>query len=131
MVISALTQEHAGPKFTSVHFGNMLGSSGSVFPKFNEQITSDGPVTVTRPEIVDHFMPAPEPVWLMLQGAPTSDSGHALLLDMCGPVKGEQLARDLVWLAGHTTEEFQTESMELRPGSSCMWGCRRSAGTRW
>lgn len=131
MVIGALGQEHAGPKFAAVHFGNVLGLSGSVITKFKEQIAGGGPVTVTRPEIVHYFMPTPEAVWLMLQAAPIGDSCHVLVLDMCGPVKNDDFARDWVWLAGHTTEELRAESMGLRPGRSCMWGCWRSAGTRW
>ena len=116
MVISALAQEHAGTRFMAVRFGNVLGSSGSVIPKFKEQIARGGPVTVTHPEIIRYFMTIPEAARLVLQAAAIGESGQVLVLDMGEPVKIADLARDLIRMAGHTTEEIRIEFTGLRAG---------------
>lgn len=116
MVISALAQEHAGTKFMAVRFGNVLGSSGSVIPKFKEQIAKGGPVTVTHPEIIRYFMTIPEAARLVLQAAAIGESGQVLVLDMGEPVRIVDLARDLIRMAGHTTDEIAIEFTGLRAG---------------
>ena len=116
MVISALAAEHAGTRFMAVRFGNVLGSSGSVIPKFKEQIAKGGPVTVTHPEIIRYFMTIPEAARLVLQAAAIGESGQVLVLDMGEPVKIVDLARDLIRMSGHTTDEIAIAFTGLRPG---------------
>ncbi len=116
MVVSALAAEHPGTRFMAVRFGNVLGSSGSVIPKFKEQIAKGGPVTVTHPDIIRYFMTIPEAARLVLQAAAIGESGQVLVLDMGEPVKIVDLARDLIRLAGHTVQEIPIVFSGLRPG---------------
>jgi len=116
MVISSLAAEHNGTRFMAVRFGNVLGSSGSVIPKFKEQIAKGGPVTVTHPDIIRYFMTIPEAARLVLQAAAIGESGQVLVLDMGEPVKIVDLARDLIRLSGHATDEIRIEFAGLRAG---------------
>ncbi len=116
MVVSSLAAQHPDTKFMAVRFGNVLGSSGSVIPKFKEQIAKGGPVTVTHPDIIRYFMTIPEAARLVLQAAAIGESGQVLVLDMGEPVRIVDLARDLIRLAGHTLEEIPIVFSGLRPG---------------
>ena len=115
MVCQAL-QPESGTRFEIVRFGNVLGSNGSVIPKFADQIARGGPVTVTHPEIIRYFMSIPEASQLVLQAAAMGRGGEIFVLDMGDPVKIVDLARDMIRLAGFTEDEVPIEFTGLRAG---------------
>ncbi len=105
-----------GHRYVSVRFGNVLGSSGSVVPIFQQQLESGEPLTITHPEMTRYFMTIPEAVWLILDAAAIGSSGDLLVLDMGEAVRIADLAQDLIRLAGRDPESVPIEYTGLRPG---------------
>jgi FlaA1/EpsC-like NDP-sugar epimerase len=115
MVCQAL-QAGSATRFEMVRFGNVLGSAGSVIPKFQEQIDRGGPVTVTHPEMVRYFMSIPEAAQLVLQAGCMGLGGEIFVMDMGEPVRIADLARDMIRLAEASEEEVRIVYTGLRPG---------------
>jgi FlaA1/EpsC-like NDP-sugar epimerase len=112
-----------GPKFSMVRFGNVLGSSGSVVPKFRQQIRDGGPITLTHPEVTRYFMTIPEAAQLVIQAGAMAKGGDVFVLDMGQPLKIKDLAYRMVELSGMTVkdEQYPEGDIEitvtgLRPG---------------
>ena len=112
-----------GTKFSMVRFGNVLGSSGSVVPKFRQQIRDGGPITLTHPEVTRYFMTIPEAAQLVIQAGAMAKGGDVFVLDMGQPVKIMDLARRMVELSGLTVKDEQHPDGDieiavtgLRPG---------------
>jgi len=137
MVLQALSREQAPrlwdgsqtvnqvnrTRFTMVRFGNVLGSSGSVIPRFREQIRRGGPVTVTHPNITRYFMTIPEAAQLVIQAGAMGKGGDVFVLDMGEPVTISELARNMIKLSGLTVRDRESPHGDiaitftgLRPG---------------
>ncbi len=123
MALQAIAATNPGTKFSMVRFGNVLGSSGSVVPKFRQQIRDGGPITLTHPEITRYFMNIPEASQLVIQAGAMAKGGDVFVLDMGQSVKIMDLARRMIELSGLTVKDEQNpggdieiEITGLRPG---------------
>ncbi len=123
MVLQALAATKPSAKFSMVRFGNVLGSSGSVVPKFRQQIRDGGPITLTHSEITRYFMTIPEAAQLVIQAGAMARGGDMFVLDMGQPVKIMDLARRMVELSGLTVKDGDNPEGDieiavtgLRPG---------------
>jgi len=104
-------------RFTTVRFGNVLGSNGSVIPLFKEQIANGGPVTITDRRVIRYFMTIPEATQLVLQAGSMGNGSEILVLDMGDPVRIIDLAEELIRLSGLTPyEDIDIVVSGLRPG---------------
>ena len=125
-VAEALVNDAArrtGNRYVSVRFGNVLGSSGSVVPIFQQQLENGEPLTVTHPAMTRYFMTIPEAVWLILDAAAIGESGSLLVLDMGEPVRIVDLAHDLIRLSGRDPDSVPIEFTGLAPARSCTRSC--------
>ena len=124
MILQSMNDiSHGRTVFSMVRFGNVLGSSGSVIPLFQEQLERGGPVTVTHAEMVRYFMTIPEAAQLVIQAGAMAKGGEVFVLDMGEPVKIIDLAKNMIRLAGrtlrnedHPTGEIEIQITGMRPG---------------
>jgi FlaA1/EpsC-like NDP-sugar epimerase len=122
MILQANAQSQKSTKISMVRFGNVLGSSGSVVPKFRHQIESGGPITLTHAEITRYFMTIPEATQLVMQAGAMGGNGEVFLLDMGEPVKILELAKRMVELSGlkvkdaNNQGDIEIKITGLRPG---------------
>lgn len=118
MYVQSLYQYHnTSTKFITTRFGNVLGSNGSVIPRFKKQIQAGGPVTVTHPDITRYFMTIPEACQLVLEAGSMGNGGEIFVFDMGSPVKIADLARKMIKLSGlEPDDDIKIEYSGLRPG---------------
>ena len=123
LVLQGLSQRCKTTAFCMVRFGNVLGSSGSVVPKFREQIKQGGPITLTHKEITRYFMTIPEAAQLVIQAGAMGDKGDVFVLDMGEPIKIYDLATQMIRLSGLTAKnqdnpegDIEIKITGLRPG---------------
>jgi FlaA1/EpsC-like NDP-sugar epimerase len=122
MILQAYANDQKATKISMVRFGNVLGSSGSVVPKFRQQIAAGGPITLTHAEITRYFMTIPEATQLVMQAGAMGGNGEVFLLDMGEPVKIIELAQRMIELSGLKVKDINNQGdieikiTGLRPG---------------
>ena len=109
-------QKDSETRFVIVRFGNVLGSAGSVIPKFRKQLAQGGPITVTHPEVSRYFMSIREAAQLVLQAGLMGRGAEIFVLDMGDPVRIVDLVRDMIRLTGFAEGDIRVEYTGLRPG---------------
>lgn len=115
MILQAkqVSEDNSETCFAIVRFGNVLGSSGSVIPKFEEQISRGGPITVTHPDVTRYFMTIPEAAQLVIQASAIARGGEVFLLDMGSPIKILDLAKKMIRLSGLAEKTPETKEGDI------------------
>jgi FlaA1/EpsC-like NDP-sugar epimerase len=113
LILQSLSKEQKYTKMCMVRFGNVLGSSGSVIPLFNEQIRKGGPITVTDIDIIRYFMTIPEAVELVIQAGAMGSEGDVFVLDMGEPIRINDLARKMIHLSGLTVKDAKNPQGDI------------------
>ncbi|HUI61722.1 MAG TPA: nucleoside-diphosphate sugar epimerase/dehydratase [Steroidobacteraceae bacterium] len=113
LVLQALQERTSTTRFCMVRFGNVLASSGSVVPLFQEQIRRGGPVTVTHPDVIRYFMTIPEAAQLVIQAGSMAKGGDVFVLDMGRPVRIDDLARRMINLMGLTVRDANSPDGDI------------------
>ncbi|MFC3420007.1 polysaccharide biosynthesis protein [Salinicoccus hispanicus] len=116
MIVQALDKGCKDTTLVAVRFGNVLGSRGSVVPKFKKQIQAGGPITVTDPRMTRYFMTIPEASRLVIQAGTIAEGGEVFVLDMGEPVKIVDLAKNMIRLCGFAEDDIGVEFVGIRPG---------------
>lgn len=123
LILQARAARKTSTRFAIVRFGNVLGSSGSVVPRFQRQIRSGGPVTLTHREVTRYFMTIPEAAQLVIQAGAMAEGGEVYVLDMGDPIRIYDLARTMVYLSGlsvrdeaHPNGDIEIREVGLRKG---------------
>ena len=123
LILQALAETKPEITFTMVRFGNVLGSSGSVVPKFRQQIKDGGPITLTHPDVTRYFMTIREAAQLVIQSGAMAEGGEVFVLDMGKPIKIKRLAEKMIMFAGLSVKDdtqkygqIEISVTGLRPG---------------
>ena len=123
LILQSFAENNSPTIFTMVRFGNVLASSGSVIPKFRQQIKYGGPVTVTDFRMTRYFMTIPEAAQLVMQAGAIANGGDVFLLDMGSPVKIVDLAKNMIELSGLQVKDeenpegdIEIQEIGMRPG---------------
>lgn len=116
MIVQSLNEEYPNTTLVAVRFGNVLGSRGSVIPKFRKQIENGGPITITDERMTRYFMTIPEASRLVIQAGTLAKGGEVFVLDMGEPVKIIDLAKNMIKFSGYSEEDIKIEIAGIRPG---------------